>query len=421
MSTSSISPGLFEVTEPDGHRSLTNVVRIAGNKAPAGRALVNTAAVLLGVLDLGLFAVSLYAQYQYIFRAKHDKLPSVIEAVALDAGMIIFSLLALGLARGGQSARVERFLIVVCAVGSAAMNYGAADVSSPRSVAVYMMPPVFLAIVTDRVVAVVRRHVLGMEAERSAWASLGRALLVALAGAGQLALYGLRLLIAPRSTLYGLRRRVLLATPLPSAPVPVPAFLPAAPVLPPPPEAIEAGDDGTAPVLAALAELRDTVSALTGQAAPAAPLPGPGDDEAVPLAELLAMLRDLSARVDGALSAPWADPAETVPLTDVLDAVRDLGRRVDDMVLSSVPVDAESAALIALRATIAAGNPLTQNALMEKFGLTRTAARRVRSLTAAGSNGHRETDIRYAHDNDPSDEDTASRTYSFIPLPEEAP
>jgi hypothetical protein len=129
--------------------------------------------------------------------------------------MIIFSLLALGLARGRQAAPVERALIVVCALGSAAMNYGAADVSSARSVAAYVMPPVFLAIVTDRVIATVRRHMLGMEAERSAWAVIGRLVLAVLAAAGKAALYGLRLVLAPRSTLSGARSLVLLATPLP--------------------------------------------------------------------------------------------------------------------------------------------------------------------------------------------------------------
>ena len=129
--------------------------------------------------------MSLAAQYQYIFHAKHQSWPAVIEAVALDAGMVIFSLLALGLARGRQAAPIERTLIVACALGSAAMNYGAADVTSARSVAAYVMPPVFLAIVTDRVIAVVRRHVLGMDGERSAWAALGRAALVVLAAAGK--------------------------------------------------------------------------------------------------------------------------------------------------------------------------------------------------------------------------------------------
>jgi hypothetical protein len=170
---------------------------------PPGSVLVSSAAVLLGLLAAGLFVVSLAAQYRYVFDAKHQALPSVIEAVGLDAGMTIFSLLALGLARAGQSARVERALVIACALGSAAMNYAAANDGSPRSVAAYVMPPVFLAVVVDRVVAVVRRHVLG-NSDRSAWTGFGR-----------VALYGLRFVLAVPSTAKGLRRQVLILTPLP--------------------------------------------------------------------------------------------------------------------------------------------------------------------------------------------------------------
>ena len=175
---------------------------------PAGSALVSAATVLLGLLAAGLFVVSLAAQYHYVFSAKHQALPSVIEAVGLDAGMTIFSLLALGLARAGQSARVERALVIACALGSAAMNYAAADDGSPRSVAAYVMPPVFLAVVVDRVVAVVRRHVLG-DSERSAWTGFGR-----------VALYVLRFVLAMPSTAKGLRRQVLILAPLPDTSTP---------------------------------------------------------------------------------------------------------------------------------------------------------------------------------------------------------
>jgi hypothetical protein len=40
------------------------------------------------------------------------------------------------------------------------MNVSAADVASPRSVAAYAIAPLALAVVVDRVVAVIRRHVL---------------------------------------------------------------------------------------------------------------------------------------------------------------------------------------------------------------------------------------------------------------------
>jgi Na+-transporting methylmalonyl-CoA/oxaloacetate decarboxylase gamma subunit len=218
MSTTNLprGPGLFEVGRLNGERFVTNVRRIAGADRAPGAALVSAATILLGLLAAGLFVVSLAAQYRYVFAVKHQSVPSAIEAVGLDVGMVVFSLLALGLAMAGQSARIERALIVICAVASAGQNYAAADVTSPRSVAAYVMPPLFLALVVDRVVAVVRRHVLG-DAERSVWAAVGRGLAALVKGLGLVLLYLLRLVLAPPSTSAGLRRLVLIATPLPAA------------------------------------------------------------------------------------------------------------------------------------------------------------------------------------------------------------
>ena len=217
-------PGLFEVGRASGERFITNVRRIAGAERTPGSALVSAATVLLGLLAAGLFVVTLNAQYKYIFAAKGQAVPSVIEAASLDLGMAIFALLALGLAMAGQAARIERALIVACAFGSAAQNYAAADVTSPRSVAAYVAPSLFLALVVDRVVAVVRRHVLG-DAERSVWAAFGRGAATAVKGLGLVLLYLLRLVLAPPSTSAGLRRVVLSAAPLPEparrAPVPL--------------------------------------------------------------------------------------------------------------------------------------------------------------------------------------------------------
>jgi hypothetical protein len=229
MSSSSVprGPGLFAIGRATGETLITNIRRIAGAERAPGSALVSAAAILLALLGAGLFVVTLAAQYRYVFAAKHQAIPSMIEAAALDLGMAIFSLLALGLAMAGQSARSERALIVACALGSAGMNYAGADVGSPRSVAAYVVPPLFLAVVVDRVVAVVRRHVLG-DSERSAWAAAGKA-----------ALYLLRLVLALPSTASGLRRLVLELTPLPEASRPavpaaaVPAIEGPAPAEPP--------------------------------------------------------------------------------------------------------------------------------------------------------------------------------------------
>ena len=210
-------PGLLEAARAGGAAMITSARRMTGAGRAPGTALVASAAILLGLLAAGLFIVSLAAQYRYVLGVKHQSVPSAIEAVGLDAGMIVFSLLALGLAMAGQSARIERALIVVCAVASAGQNYAAADVASPRSVAAYLTPPLFLALVVDRVIAVVRRHVLG-DAERSVWAAVGRSLAAAARLLGLVLLYLLRLVLAPPSTAAGLRRLVLNATPVPAAP-----------------------------------------------------------------------------------------------------------------------------------------------------------------------------------------------------------
>jgi hypothetical protein len=52
------------------------------------------------------------------------------------------------------------------------------------------------------------------------------------------------------------------------------------------------------------------------------------------------------------------------------------------------PLSAEHAAELAYRATLAAGNPHSLNALQSKFGLSRTQAVKVRDLVHTQSNGH---------------------------------
>jgi hypothetical protein len=73
---------------------------------------------------------------------------------------------------------------------------------------------VFLAIITDRVISVIRRHVLPGDTE-SAWAWLGRATIAAARLAILAALYMLRTVLAPTETAKGLRQMVLDAAPVP--------------------------------------------------------------------------------------------------------------------------------------------------------------------------------------------------------------
>ena len=132
----------------------------------------------------------------------------------LDAGMVILSALRIGLARAGKPSSSVRFLIVICASASAGMNVAAANPASWRSVAAYVAAPVFLAVITDRVIAVIRQHVLPLDTEL-AWVLLGRTAVTGLRLAAILALYLLRTVLAPVGTLRGLRQMVLDAAPVP--------------------------------------------------------------------------------------------------------------------------------------------------------------------------------------------------------------
>jgi hypothetical protein len=212
-------PGLFAIEHSDGAQTrtlITNIRRLAGRERPPGSLLIASATCLLAILDAGLLYVSFDAQYRYIFAVKNAKVPAIIEAAMLDAGMIILSALGIGLAMRGKASKAERFLIMTCAAASAGMNFAAANPGSWRSVAAYTAAPVFLAIITDRVISVIRRHVLPADTE-SAWAWLGHAMIGAARLTALIALYTLRTALAPKETATGLRRMVLDAAPVPGA------------------------------------------------------------------------------------------------------------------------------------------------------------------------------------------------------------
>lgn len=183
-----------------------------------GRWLIAGACLLLVGLAVAMGVTSFHAQFTYIFAAKRQWIPSVLEALGLDAGAVIFSLLGIALARLGRRAAVERVLVVVCALGSCGMNILNANLGSPRSVAVYAMPPVLFALTSDRLVAVVRRAALGTTGDeatqRSAWHLAGRSVL-----------YCLRFAVDTRGTAAGLRQAILNAAPLPQPTTPPDASL----------------------------------------------------------------------------------------------------------------------------------------------------------------------------------------------------
>lgn len=198
--------------EPDRERA-------PGEKRPGSR-LIGTGAVLLVLLGAGLLAVSYMAQYHYVLGQRHEHIASLIEAGALDIGLIIFSLIAIGLALAGLGSKTERAAIMLCAVASAVMNFAPADASSWRSVLAWTMPPVFLAFVVDRVVSAIRRHVLGMRDSRSPWSMISDVARRIARSMALSVLYVLRFLVDRRGTCAGLKRAILNATPLPEAAAP---------------------------------------------------------------------------------------------------------------------------------------------------------------------------------------------------------
>jgi Protein of unknown function (DUF2637) len=225
MSTMRDGPGLPWITRATGERLIPDVGRRVGAVRAPGSVLIAVAAWLLAFVGGGALFVSFSAQYAYIVTVRRQDAASVIEALLLDLLMITFTLLALGLSRAGKSARAERTLILACAAASSYMNVSAADVASPRSVAAYAIAPVALAVVVDRVVAVIRRHVLA-DQEPSAWSTLGRAAAAAARITGLVLLYALRFALAAPETARGLRRMVLDAAPLPALPgVPTPELV----------------------------------------------------------------------------------------------------------------------------------------------------------------------------------------------------
>lgn len=191
-----------------------------------GGVLLSSAGLLLLALAVAMGVVSWHAQYAFIYGIKHQELAAALEALGLDCGAVVFSILGIALARLGRRAVIERVLVCICAAGSCAMNAAGSDLGSPRSVAAFIMPPLLFAITSDRLIAVIRRSALGRadddEAQRSAWRVAGTAFL-----------YVLRFVLAPPSTAKGARLAVLNATPLPelppaSAPAQLPAGSPAA-------------------------------------------------------------------------------------------------------------------------------------------------------------------------------------------------
>jgi hypothetical protein len=98
--------------------------------------------------------------------------------------------------------------------------------------------------------------------------------------------------------------------------------------------------------------------------------------------------RALSVRVTAGVPPVAAAAALAVGLGILKHVIRKHAEAADGASPAVIPTDAESAAMVSLRATLAAGNPWSQNQLEARFGLSRTQAKEVRERVLAESNGH---------------------------------
>jgi|SRR5579875_311104 len=138
--------------------------------------------------------------------AWHDAAIAALEADIPDVGALIFATLGIALALHGKRALRPRALNAACIGISLGMNALAAG-HGWRDLAIWVMPAGVYALASDTLIGVVRAWVLALQqASGQALADDGPTLL---ALAGGTALWLLRLLLDPLSTLAGFRTWVI--------------------------------------------------------------------------------------------------------------------------------------------------------------------------------------------------------------------
>jgi hypothetical protein len=202
--------------------------------ADSGRAWLRNAMAALAVLAAAAAVVSWDAQYVMVAQARHIPAIAALEAGIPDTGALIFATLGIALALHGRRALRPRTLNVACVGLSLTMNAIAAG-PGWRDTAIWVMPSAVYALASDTLIGVVRAwalarmHATGQPLEGEETTPL--------AVAGAMALWLLRLALAPASTLTGFRRWTVEECPIApgrKAPAPPPAPPTVLPTAPPP-------------------------------------------------------------------------------------------------------------------------------------------------------------------------------------------
>jgi hypothetical protein len=187
---------------------------------------LRNAAAGLCVLAAAAAAVSFTAQYRMAENARHLPAIAALEALIPDAAALVFACLGIALALHGRRALRARALNLASVATSVFMN---AIAAAPgwRNLAIWAMPPVAYALASDTLIGVVRARALARHLQLGTTLAADAATPLAILGG--LALWLLRLALAPASTLAGFRAWVLAECPVAPgrrAPAPRPAPAP---------------------------------------------------------------------------------------------------------------------------------------------------------------------------------------------------
>ena len=197
---------------------------------------LSAAMVALVALAAAAAVVSYQAQYALVLFYKGSHIIAAIQAAIPDVGALVFACLAVALALQGKRAVRPRVLNIVCVGISIGMNALAAA-AGWTGLAVWTMAPILYALASDTLITVVRAWSIARQREIDGTLADDDGSPVAIAGSA--ALWLLRLIMAPSSTLGGFRQWVLeevrvapgrrAPRPLPAVPATVlPATLPEA-------------------------------------------------------------------------------------------------------------------------------------------------------------------------------------------------
>jgi hypothetical protein len=191
-------------------RASARVIHTGTHLDRSGTWLRNASAGL-GVLAGAAAVVSFTAQYRMIFAARRLAVVAGLEAAIPDAAAVVFASLGIALALHGRRAVRARALNVASVAVSVFMN---AIAASPgwRSLAIWAMPPVAYGLASDTLIGVVRAWAIARH--KALNVRLADEHVTQLAVLGGLALWLLRLMLAPGSTLAGFRRWVIEECPI---------------------------------------------------------------------------------------------------------------------------------------------------------------------------------------------------------------